>query len=342
MHTLIISKIDELPKAVQILQDGGLVATPSETVYGLCANALDSYAVKNIFLAKGRPADNPLIIHIATIDMLYKLVNHVSPTAQKLIDKFWPGPLTLIFKSKDVVPDITRGGLDTVAIRFTANQTMQQLILESGLPLAAPSANTSGKPSPTNAARVLADLGGKIDAIIDGGECAIGLESTVIDTTKDIPIILRPGIITEDMIRDVVDNIQIDNSIIDQHSSPMSPGLKYTHYAPKTTVSIIKGQNSHIIKTILELIETDIRDNISVGVLLPEELLGNFTHVPSISLGSIDNLTQIANGLFENLRKLDDLKLEKAYTMYFVDTGVGYAIMNRLIKASGHRIILVD
>ncbi len=340
MKTLIFSENNSLDLATKILQQGGLVSSPTETVYGLCANALDEKAIQRIFKAKGRPSDNPLIIHIASLAMLTQLVNEISDDAQMLIDAFWPGPLTLIFKATNIVPKIVTGGLDTVAIRFPSHPIMQQLILKSNLPLAAPSSNTSGKPSPTNAQRVIDDLNGKIDVIIDGGECKFGLESTVIDTTGITPTILRPGAITTDMILQVIEHVNIDPYLLNEESIPKSPGMKYTHYSPNANVTIVKGDNNlHVIKT---LIKNNQKDGIAVGVLVTEEFLSDFKDVPAINLGSIANLDGIASNLFENLRQLDDLNLEQVYTTFLPQEGIGNAIMNRLLKACGNEIILTN
>ncbi|OON91257.1 MAG: hypothetical protein ATN34_02435 [Epulopiscium sp. Nele67-Bin002] len=329
MKTIIYSQSHDLTIPAQIIQNGGIVACPTETVYGLCANALNETAVSNIFKAKGRPSDNPLIVHIASIDMLDQLVKDISPMAQALIDKFWPGPLTLIFNSTNVVPAIVRAGLATVAIRFPSHPIMQILIKQANVPIAAPSANVSGKPSPTNARRVIEDMDTKIDAIIDGGSCEFGVESTVVDTTRELPIILRPGVITAQMITEVVGNIKTDSF----DKTPISPGMKYTHYSPNAKVIIVTGDNA--IKTISNLVKA----NPTAGVLLPQEYKEQFINIPYISLGSENDLAQIASVLFEKLREVDDLGLESVYTIYLPQVDIGEAIMNRLIKACGNNII---
>ncbi|OOB77064.1 MAG: threonylcarbamoyl-AMP synthase [Epulopiscium sp. Nuni2H_MBin003] len=335
MKTIILSEND-LSLAYNIIKNGGLVVSPTETVYGLCANALDPCAVEKIFLAKGRPADNPLIVHISSIDMLDKLVVNIPIVASKLIDAFWPGPLTLIFNASNLVPNIVRADLPTVAIRFPANPIMQKLISNTNLPLAAPSANLSSKPSPTNSKRVIEDLYGKVDAIIDGGECNVGIESTVIDLAN--LSILRPGSITKSMLNSVAADFDyaIPNSNV-----PISPGMKYKHYAPAANITIVKGVEQKVIDTIIKLAQKDALNDIKVGVLVTDELLPYFQNMHYLGLGSINNLEVVASNLFEKLRLLDDLELQQVYTIYLPNFGIGAAIMNRLIKASNHQIIEV-
>ena len=341
MNTLIISDLTQLHKASSIIKEGGLVATPSETVYGLCANALDSVAVANIFKAKGRPNDNTLIVHISSLDMLYPLVKSIPPKATSLINAFWPGPLTLIFEASDIIPQDVRAGLPTVAIRFPSHPIMHDLIKESGVPIAAPSANTSGKPSPTNAARVIDDLFGKVDAIIDGGDCSVGLESTVLDITREIPTVLRPGGITEAMIKEVVGEVQIDPALISNDSDikPISPGMKYTHYSPDAQVIIVKGDIESVICEINERIQIAKDNNQKVGVLATDETLSRFNCDSVLSVGSMSNLNQVAAHLFEVLRKFDDEHIDIVYSLAFPEIGMGKAIMNRLEKSAGHHII---
>ncbi|WP_010166692.1 L-threonylcarbamoyladenylate synthase [Candidatus Epulonipiscium viviparus] len=333
MDTIILSKTDNLELAINILKNGGLVVSPTETVYGLCANALDENAVENIFKAKGRPADNPLIVHIASLAMLDQLVAEISANAQKLIDAFWPGPLTLIFKSQNIIPNKTRANLQTVAIRFPENKIIIELIKKSKLPLAAPSANTSGKPSPTNIDRVIEDLFGKVDCIIDGGNCKIGLESTVVDVSGDNARILRPGFITAAMLEKIVPSVSAPASAF-----PIAPGMKYKHYAPSANVAIVDGNDlQEIAKKICCLIKKDRHKR--AGVLIVDEMISFFEDIPVVSLGSITNLESIASNLFEKLRQLDDLKLEQVYTIYLHDKNLGLSIMNRLLKASNNQII---
>lgn len=341
MDTLMINDSTHLNQAAEILQNGGLVAVPTETVYGLAANALNEHAVANIFTAKGRPNDNPLIIHIASLDMLDPLVKTIPSKAKVLMEHFWPGPLTLIFEATDTVPLSVRAGLSTVAIRFPSHPVMQKLITLSSLPLAAPSANTSGKPSPTNAHRVKDDLSGKIDAIIDGGNCAVGLESTVIDMTCGVPVILRPGAITHDMLEATIGTVHIDPALLSQDESliPKAPGMKYTHYSPNAEVIIVKGDLDDVISEINARILTDKAQHKKVGVLATDETLHAFDCDNILSLGSISNLEQIAMNLFEKLRTFDDTKTDIVYSLAFPEEGLGKAIMNRLEKSAGYNII---
>ena len=341
MNTLMITDVNALHIAADILQNGGLVAVPTETVYGLAANALNEQAVSNIFKAKGRPNDNPLIIHIADLEMLNTLVKSIPYHAHLLMEHFWPGPLTLIFESSDLVPLSVRGGLSTVAIRFPSHPTIQSLIKMTGLPLAAPSANTSGKPSPTNAQRVYEDLSGKIDAIIDGGYSSVGLESTVVDLTGSIPTILRPGGITEKMLQDVLDEVIMDPALlsVDAKAIPKAPGMKYTHYAPNADVVIYKGDTSKVIEAINRCLNEDRAHGIHSSVLCDDETRDFFECPDAISLGSRNHPTDIAAHLFESLRRFDDLNMQKVYALAFSEEGIGSAIMNRLEKSAGHHII---
>ncbi|MGL4362736.1 MAG: L-threonylcarbamoyladenylate synthase [Cellulosilyticaceae bacterium] len=343
MQTLMIDGTSKNMLAAHILQAGGLVAAPTETVYGLCANAFSKQAVANIFVAKGRPNDNPLIIHIADLAMLKRLVRKIPPIADTLISHFWPGPLTLIFEASDIVPSAVRAGLPTVAIRYPSNPIMQQLIIDSGLPLAAPSANTSGKPSPTNANRVFEDLNGKIDAIIDGGNCDIGIESTVLDITTTPPTILRPGGITVEMIESVIGPISIDAALLSQDSTatPKAPGMKYTHYSPNAKVCIFEGPLDLVIDAINTRIKQDAIDGKISGVLCTDETVSSFCTSNVKSLGRASHLDEIAMHLFEALRSFDDDGIDFVYSLSFSKSGIGQAIMNRLDKSAGFNIITI-
>lgn len=333
----------DLSFATAVLQQGGLVAMPTETVYGLAANALDPSAVSKIFKAKGRPSDNPLIIHIGSREQLPALVKEVSSVAKKLMDAFWPGPLTLVFFASSIVPDIVSAGLSTVAIRFPSHPIAQELINSSGLVLAAPSANTSGKPSPTTAQRVLEDLDGKVEVIIDGGRVDVGLESTVLDVTGEIPTILRPGKITKKMLEEVVGKIAVDpalENLSDMSFIPKAPGMKYTHYSPNAHVYIVEGQEKDVIRTIEELTSKAQKDNNKIGIMATDETISSYSKGDMIvSLGSKLNLETIAYSLFEALRAFDDAEVDIVYTESFSNDGIGDAIMNRLIKAASHNII---
>ncbi len=333
----------DLSFAAQVLQEGGLVAMPTETVYGLAANALDPLAVSKIFKAKGRPSDNPLIIHIGAMEQLPALIQDISLTAERLMNAFWPGPLTLVFFASPIVPEIVSAGLPTVAIRFPSHPIAQRLINTSGLVLAAPSANTSGKPSPTTAQRVLEDLGGKIEVIIDGGQVDVGLESTVVDVTGEIPIILRPGKITKEMLEAVVGNVDVDPALThldDLNFIPKAPGMKYTHYAPNAHVYIVEGEEKEVIRTIEELTLKSQKDHKKIGIMATDETISSYTNGDMIvSLGSQLNPETIAYSLFEALRAFDDAKVDIVYSESFSKEGIGDAIMNRLIKAASHNVI---
>ncbi len=341
MNTLMINDTTNLTEAAHILQSGGLVASPTETVYGLCANACDEAAVARIFEAKGRPNDNPLIIHIADLAMLTPLVKSIPPKAARLMEHFWPGPLTLIFEATELVPLSVRAGLPSVAIRFPSHPVMQALIHASGLPLAAPSANTSGKPSPTNAHRVQQDLDGKVDAIIDGGNCSVGLESTVVDITGEIPVILRPGGITHTMLAAVVGEVEVDAALVTNDPSlvPKAPGMKYTHYSPNAEVIIVKGDPDKVIDEINARLTHHRQHGQSTGVLATDETKHLFDTSHVISLGSMDCLHDIATHLFEALRTFDDHQIDVVYSLAFPEDGIGEAIMNRLEKSAGFNII---
>lgn len=344
MKTVIISDKENLQQAAEILKEGGLVASPTETVYGLCANALDEAAVKNIYKAKGRPSDNPLIVHIGDLDMLKPLVQEVSPIAKKLMDTFWPGPMTLIFKASDLVPKVVTGGLDTVAVRFPSHPTINKLIKTSGLPLAAPSANTSGKPSPTNFTRVYEDLNGKIDCIVEGDHSEYGVESTVVDTVGDIATILRPGGITFEMLEEVLGKVMMDPALghkLKEGEVPRAPGMKYTHYSPNAEVIIVKGENHQVIPFINTLVKKQKAKGKTVGVLATDETASLFMADKVISVGTESNPLTIASNLFEVLRSFDDAHIDMVYSLAFKETGIGKAIMNRLEKSAGYHIIEV-
>ncbi len=334
------ANIDEkaIEKAGEIIKKGGLVAFPTETVYGLGANALDEEASRKIFEAKGRPSDNPLIAHISSIEMLDDLVKDVSDVAKKLIEKFWPGPMTLIFKKKDIVPDSTTGGLDTLAVRFPRHQIAKALIEKSGLPIAAPSANISGKPSPTTGAHVIEDLSGKVDMIIDGGEVGLGLESTIIDVT-DKPVMLRPGFITQEMLEQVIEEVSIDQTIFKKPSedfAPKAPGMKYRHYAPKTELVIVRGGAENVAHKIQE----EIKDK-NAAIITVDQHLDLYKNVDAkvVSWGNLEKMDEIAHKIFESLREVDEWGVDVIYCEAFEEKDLGLAVMNRLTKAAGYQVI---
>lgn len=328
--------------AGEIIRSGGLVAFPTETVYGIGANALNEVALLKIYEAKGRPSDNPLIIHISHVDWLPKYVNGISDKALSLIEAFWPGPLTLVFNKSDLVPSIVTGGLNTVAIRMPKHPVAKAIIDQAGVPVAAPSANLSGKPSPTRGQHVIDDLSGRVDMIVDGGKAYLGLESTVLDVSNEIPCILRPGSITHSMIEAVVGTVKYDEYLSNESSAPKAPGMKYKHYAPKGNLQIISGENEvKVINYIncegLKLIEKGHK----VGVITPEHAKEEFNLSVVESIGHIDNPTEIGSNLFKILRKMDDVKVDDIFSFEFKGEEVTVAIMNRLIKAAGHIIIEV-
>ena len=332
---------DFINEAGNIIKSGGTVAFPTETVYGLGADALNGEAVKKIFLAKGRPQDNPLIIHVSS-KKIEKFVKDVPPVAEKLMDKFWPGPMTIILNKKDIVPDETSAGLSTIGVRMPNSEIALKLIEAAGVPIAAPSANISGRPSPTDVERCIEDLDGKIDYILGGERSDIGVESTIVDCTVNPPMVLRPGGITLEMLRTVDENIVIDEALKKKPSAdlkPKAPGMKYRHYAPKAHLKIIRGKNEKTIEIIKEMLENYIEKNNNVAVLTTDENLNKFDKGNVISLGSEKDLSQIAKHLFEALRKCDDLGVQYILCQGFEEKGVGVAIMNRLSKAAGYDII---
>lgn len=326
--------------AGEIIRGGGLVAFPTETVYGIGANALDEEALLKIYKAKGRPSDNPLIMHISNVDWLPKYVNEISDKALSLIEAFWPGPLTMVFNKSDQVPSIVTGGLNTVAIRMPKHPIAKSIIEQAGVPVAAPSANLSGKPSPTRGQHVIDDLSGRVDMIIDGGKADLGLESTVLDVSGDIPCILRPGSITHSMIEEVVGTVKYDEHLSDESSAPKSPGMKYKHYAPKGVLKIISGEEeAKVINYINSEGQKLIEQGHKVGVITPEHAKGEFTLSIVESIGHINNPTEIGSNLFKILRKMDDANVDDIFSFEFKGEEVTVAIMNRLIKAAGHTII---
>ena len=334
------ANIDEntIEKAAEIIKNGGLVAFPTETVYGLGANALDSDASKKIYEAKGRPSDNPLIAHIASLNTLSDIVEEVSDIANKLIEKFWPGPMTLIFKKKSIVPDSTTGGLKTLAVRFPSNEIAKALIEKSSVPIAAPSANTSGKPSPTKGEHVIEDLDGRVDMIIDGGEVGLGLESTIIDVT-DKPTILRPGFITQEMLEQVIEEVELDKTITEKPSedfAPKAPGMKYRHYAPKTELVIVRGEANKVAERIKE----EIKDkNAAILTVDQHKDLYKDTDAKVVSWGNIEKMDEIAHKIFDELRVADEWGVDIIYCEAFEEKDLGLAVMNRLTKAAGYQVI---
>lgn len=330
--------IDLIKEAAMTLKIGGLVAFPTETVYGIGANALDEAIVKKIYEAKCRPSDNPLIVHVGDAEDVEKYVKTISIEAKALMDAFWPGPLTLIFDKNELIPEGITGGLSTVAIRVPAHPIARAIIKASGLPIAAPSANTSGKPSPTIAAHVIEDLDGRVDMIVDGGDATIGLESTVLDLTSNTPMILRPGGITKKMIESVIGPIGIDPHMLGttEMGVPKSPGMKYRHYAPKGKLTVFNGENHHIISEINKLVSIDLASGHRVGVIATKEDALAYECPTVMIIGSEHNPDEIASNLFKVIRSMDELGVEHIYTKAFHEKEIGVATMNRLLKAAGN------
>lgn len=339
-------KEELLKKPAEILKAGGLVAFPTETVYGLGANALNEAAAGKIYAAKGRPSDNPLIAHIGDFDDLPPLVLEIPETGKKLMEAFWPGPLTLIFPKSGLVPYGTTGGLDTVAVRMPADPVARALIRLAGVPVAAPSANTSGRPSPTTADHVWQDMNGKIDMIVDGGAVGIGVESTIIDVSGAEPVILRPGAITREMVSAVLGKeVPLDPAIISGPMKadvrPKAPGMKYKHYAPKAELTLVEGDAESVAGTINRLAEEKLAQGFRVGIICTEETKEKYHEGMIRSMGMRAREETIAHNLYGVLREFDDLEADVIFSESFSRDHLGQAIMNRLTKAAGYHILKV-
>ncbi|PRR83160.1 L-threonylcarbamoyladenylate synthase [Clostridium vincentii] len=333
--------IEYIKEAANIIKNGGTVVFPTETVYGLGSDALNEEAVKKIFKAKGRPQDNPLILHVASKD-ISSLVEEVPNVAQKLINKFWPGPLTIILNKKDIVPDVTSAKLKSVGIRMPEGEIALKLIEFAETPIAAPSANISGRPSPTDVERCIEDLLGKVDYILGGEKSRVGVESTIVDCTVDPPIVLRPGAITIEDLKRVDNKIELDIGLMKKPTSdfkPKAPGMKYKHYAPKAKVVIVSGNREKTIEKINEMVHYYISHGKKVGVLASKENSMKYKEGQIKVLGSILDLDEVAHNLFESLRSFDDIGVDIIIAEAFEEKGVGIAIMNRLKKAAGYDII---
>lgn len=327
-----------------MLRRGGLVAFPTETVYGLGGDALNPQSSRKIYAAKGRPSDNPLIVHIARMEDLAPIVRQVPAEAVCLARAFWPGPLTMILPRAERVPLETTGGLDTVAVRMPSHPVARRLIAYGGGYVAAPSANLSGRPSPTEAKYVIEDMDGRVDMIIDGGEGDIGLESTIVDLTVSPPQILRPGYITQDMLAEVLGQISVDQTILngDSGQAPRAPGMKYRHYAPQGELTIISGPAGMVTDYINTHAAEDRNQGHKVGVIGTDEVLSEYRADMVRSLGSRQDEESIARHLYSILRDFDDEQVTRIYSECFETTGLGQAIMNRLLKAAGHKLIVLD
>lgn len=336
-------KDEELKEASAVIRSGGLVAFPTETVYGLGGDATNPEASRKIYAAKGRPSDNPLIVHIADFSQLRNIVAEVPQEAEKLAEAFWPGPLTMILRKNDVIPYETTGGLDTVAIRMPSHPVARAFLQDSGCMIAAPSANTSGRPSPTTAQHVWEDLHGKIEILLDGGPVGIGIESTIVDLSEERPMILRPGFITQEMLSAVLGDVGVDPGLASENSKqpPKAPGMRYRHYAPKADLTLVEGTMEEVISKINALTREAQAMGKSVGVLATEENKDCYVADHVIVIGQRQDEAEIARHLFDVLRQFDDLQVDLIYSESFVAAGVGQAIMNRLLKAAGHKRIFV-
>lgn len=341
----LISRIDEnnidkneIKKQANILKEGKTVIFPTETVYGLGANALDESAVSKIYEAKGRPSDNPLIVHIYDKKQVNDLAKSISEKAKLVMDKFWPGPITIIFKKKDIVPMRTSGGLDTVAIRMPSNPVAKALLEEVKLPIAAPSANISGRPSPTKGKHVYEEMNNRVDGIILGGDCTFGLESTVLDLTNDTPIILRPGSITKEDLEKVIGKVNIDPALEKKEDNikAKAPGMKYKHYSPNADVFIVSGTRENVINKVNKLVNNNYKEGLKTVVMCLAENKDKYES-DTIVLG--ENLEEVAANLFNALITADEEEYDIVYTEEFSNHGVGRAIMNRLLKSAGYKII---
>lgn len=322
-----------------MLADGKTVIFPTETVYGLGANALDEDAATKIYQAKGRPSDNPLLVHVADKEDVYDLVENIDDRAKLLMDKFWPGPLTIVFKKKAIIPDRTSGGLDTVAIRMSSDQVARDLIRQAGVPIAAPSANISGRPSPTKPEHIIRDMDGRVDGILVGGPCDYGVESTIIDLSEDLAMVLRPGSITLEMLGEVLGRVDLDPSLKnkDDNIRAKAPGMKYKHYSPQAQVYIVKADD---LEGFAERVDSLCEDNAKKGLKIGVMTMNYDQHsyqAKVFDLGGSD--TEVAKNLFDSLISLDREYIDIAYVPYFEERGIGVAIMNRLKKAAAYRII---
>ncbi|MBO1624050.1 threonylcarbamoyl-AMP synthase [Bacillus cereus] len=328
----------QLQEAARLLRENEAIAFPTETVYGLGANAMNDEAIAKIFEAKGRPSDNPLIVHIGAKSQLGEIVREITPVAEELMKHFWPGPLTIILPKKDGISEKVTAGLDTVGVRMPDHPVALALIEEANVPVAAPSANRSGRPSPTLASHVYEDLNGKIAGIVDGGATGVGVESTVIDCTSDVPTILRPGGITKEQLEDVIGTVSLDPALKDEKEKPKAPGMKYTHYAPKAPLSIVEGSRDFI----QQLVDKKKSEGYAVGVLTTEENQHVYKADVVLSCGMRSDLASVATKLYDVLRTFDASKVDMIFSESFPNEGIGNAIMNRLTKAAGHHIIIEE
>lgn len=334
-----VKEYEKIEQAANCIKQGGLVLFPTETVYGIGANGLDENAVKRIFEAKGRAGDNPLILHISSTDMLDEIATNISELEYKLMDAFWPGPFTIILNKKEIVPNRVTGGLDTVAVRMPANIIANKLICYAGVPIAAPSANISGKPSGTCLEDIYGELADKMDYIIDGGKCEVGLESTVVKVEEGQVKILRPGKITKEQIEEIINNVEYDKHIFEDLKPDevvLSPGMKYKHYAPETKCVLVYSKDND---KMIEKINGFVNNNINSLVICSNENVDKYNAKIVLNYGSNKRKEEIASNIFTLLRKIDTLDVETVYIEGIEKEGIGIAIMNRLIRACSHNYI---
>ncbi|RAL23462.1 L-threonylcarbamoyladenylate synthase [Thermoflavimicrobium daqui] len=331
--------MQELISAAQLLREGGLVAFPTETVYGLGADARKEESTSQIFIAKGRPKDNPLIVHFGEPSQISPFVQEIPEVAQRLMKRFWPGPLTLILKYRAGLSERVTAGLDTVAIRIPDHPVALALLQLASIPIAAPSANRSGKPSPTNADHVWNDLAGKIDILLDGGPAKVGVESTVVDVTGKVPTILRPGGITVEELRKEIGKVEFDPGLFNKKDKPRSPGMKYRHYSPQGELWIVRGVEKNMIRKIKQLAKQSASQGKKVGILTTVENRNQFGELLAIPCGSRKNPASVASNLYHALRQFDDEHVEVIYAESFPENGLFRSVMNRLVKAAGGRFI---
>lgn len=340
MKTLLLNAAEPgaVEQAARIIRDGGLVGMPTETVYGLAANALDGKAVAKIFAAKGRPQDNPLIVHISAFEQIGRLVKAVPESARKLAEAYWPGPMTMVLEKSALIPDEVSTGLPTVGIRFPSHPVAQALITAAGVPIAAPSANLSGLPSTTTAQHVMRDMDGRIDAVLDGGPCGVGVESTIVTLASDTPRLLRPGGITLKQLRAVLGRVDVDKAVLNplpKGAHPLSPGMKYKHYSPKANVIILDGSE----RAYADYVNTHKAPGVAALCYTGEEKLVN---VPAVCYGGEADYAAQARDLFESLRHLDDIGAQTVYARCPEPKGVGLAVCNRLMRAAGFEVLRLE
>lgn len=327
-------------EGAELLRAGRLVAFPTETVYGLGANALDAEACAEIYRVKGRPQDNPLIVHVADLKMVDSLVREWPEAARRCAEKFWPGPLTMVLPKSSAIPASVTGGLDTVAVRFPSHPVAAALIRRAGIPVAAPSANLSGKPSPTMAEHVRLDLDGKIPLILDGGPCTVGLESTVLDVSGEVPAILRPGGVTQENLAELLGPVEVAR--LREGEKPKSPGMKYRHYAPQARMILFRGNRARLLAAMTERFARARAEGLRVGILCLEESAAELRELDPdflFVLGSFDRPQEVAARLFAGLRLCDRQRLDLILTEGIEEEGLGAAVMNRMVKAAGHQLV---